>query len=275
MKAMKPNDRDEKQNAMNRKLKQLVKLILGKRLFDVAVGLNAVVSDRQGYRSYSQEGEDRVLASLLFKVHGGKEISDGFYVDVGAHHPYRYSNTCFFYRRGWRGINIDAMPGSMDLFRKERPRDINVETGIGRQAGTSKFYVFNVPALNTFDEDLAKARSNDAWRVTQTLDVPIAPLSKILQEHLPKGRTIDFLTVDVEGFDMDVLQSNDWSHYRPSVVLVETFGRSVDDLALDPVTGYMRSLGYVAYAKTVNTTLFVDGIFMKQAGGPSSAESAG
>ena len=75
---------------------------------------------------------------------------------------------------------------------------------------------------------------------------------------------IDFLTVDVEGFDLDVLQSNDWQLYRPSVVLVETFGRSLDDLDLDPVTGYLRSLGYVVYSKTVNTTFFVDGIHAKQ-----------
>ena len=260
---------------MNRQMKQIAKLILGKRLLNAALRLGTVVSDRQGYRSYSQEGEDRVLASLLFKIRGGKEATDGYYVDVGAHHPYRYSNTCFFYQRGWQGINIDAMPGSMAAFRKERPRDINVESGIGRQAGTSKFFVFNVPALNTFDEDLAKARTNDAWHVTHTVDVPIAPLSEVLKQHLPKGRAIDFLTIDVEGFDLDVLQSNDWERYRPSIVLVETFGRSVDDLALDPVTGYMRSLGYVPYSKTVNTTLFVDGIFTKQAAVSSSDKSTG
>jgi FkbM family methyltransferase len=166
------------------------------------------------------------------------------------------------------------MPGSMTKFRKRRPRDINLESGIGKRVGTAKFYVFNEPALNTFDEDLAKARSNDAWRVTQTLDVPIAPLSEILNEHLPTGRTIDFLTVDVEGFDLDVLQSNDWNQYRPSVVLVETLGRSVDDLALDPVTGYLRSLGYVPYSKTVNTTFFVDGLLTKQRDAPSSEKPA-
>jgi FkbM family methyltransferase len=259
---------------MNRQTKQLVKRILGKRLFSAAVRIDTIVADRRGSRSYSQEGEDRVLASLLLKIHGMPTL-DGFYVDVGAHHPYRYSNTCFFYKRGWRGINIDAMPGSMAEFRKQRPRDINVESGIGRQAGTSKLYVFNVPALNTFDEDLARARCNDVWRVIRTVDVPIAPLSEILKQHLPNERTIDFLTVDVEGSDLDVLQSNDWNRYRPSVVLAETLGRSLDDLALDPVTGYMRSLGYVAYAKTVNTTFFVDGIFTQQLDVPFSEKSAG
>src|SRR5690554_6253894 len=75
-------------------------------------------------KSYSQEGED----ILLEKLFEGK--NDGFYVDVGAHHPRRFSNTYLLYRRGWRGINIDAMPGSMAEFRRLRGRDINLEIPI-------------------------------------------------------------------------------------------------------------------------------------------------
>ena len=75
-------------------------------------------------KSYSQEGEDIILARIF-----GKQ-QNGFYVDVGAHHPYRFSNTYFFYKRGWKGINIDAMPGSMKIFNKYRPRDKNIEAGI-------------------------------------------------------------------------------------------------------------------------------------------------
>jgi FkbM family methyltransferase len=239
-------------------MKQFLKFLLGKRLSSLARKLNADITERNGHRSYSQEGEDRVLSSLLFKLHGGKHILDGFYVDVGAHHPYRYSNTCLFYKKGWRGINIDAMPGSMTLFRKERARDINLESGIGRKHETLKFFVFNEPALNTFDETLAKDRCNDIWHINAVVDVPVAPLSEILNQHLPSGKTIDFLTVDVEGFDLDVLQSNDWQKYRPLVVLVETFGLSFDELVSDRVSGYLRSLGYVAFSKTVNSTFFVD-----------------
>ena len=72
-------------------------------------------------RSYSQEGEDRILLMPF------ENCKDGFYV---AHHPTRYSNTYLFYRMGWSGINIDAAPGSMNLFKKKRPRDINLEVAI-------------------------------------------------------------------------------------------------------------------------------------------------
>lgn len=239
-------------------MKSFLKIALGKRLLRVINKLRIDFVDRKGHRSYSQEGEDRVLSSLLFKLHGGKHIKDGFYVDVGAHHPYRFSNTCLFYRQGWRGINIDAMPGSMSAFEKQRPRDINLESGVGRKAETLKFFVFNEPALNTFDESLAKARCNDVWHIRATVDVPVLPLSEILKKYVPKGQSIDFFSVDVEGFDLDVLQSNDWQKYRPLVVLVETFGLSFENLASDPLTEYLHSLGYIVYSKTVNTTFFVD-----------------
>ncbi len=79
--------------------------------------------------SYSQEGEDMVLRRLF------EQKTVGYYVDVGAHHPKRFSNTYYFYKRGWRGINIDAMPGSMKLFNKMRPRDINVEIPVSSGEG--------------------------------------------------------------------------------------------------------------------------------------------
>ena len=243
---------------MHKRTKRLVGFLLGERLANIAKKMKNGLAERNGNRSYAQEGEDRVLSSLFFKLHGGKHISDGFYVDVGAHHPYRFSNTCLFYKQGWTGINIDAAPGSMDVFKRERPRDINLECGIGLKAGTLKFYVFNEPALNTFDENLARARSNDVWHINSVVGVPIVPLSEILSKHLPDGKEIDLLTVDVEGFDLHVLQSNDWERYRPSVVLVETFGLSFEDLSSDPVAMYLRALGYVVYSKTVNSTFFVN-----------------
>lgn len=247
-------------------MKSFLKFVLGKHLLRIINKQRIDFIDRKGYRSYSQEGEDRVLSSLLFKLHGGKHINDGFYVDVGAHHPYRYSNTCLFYRQGWHGINIDAMPGSMSAFEKQRPRDINLEGGVGRKAEILKFFVFNEPALNTFDEGLAKARCNDIWHIRSTVDVPVSPLSEILKKRLPNGQRIDFFSIDVEGFDLDVLQSNDWEKYRPLVVMVETFGLSFENLASHPVTEYLHTLGYVVYSKTVNTTFFVDDVARREAG---------
>ena len=65
----------------------------------------------------------------------------GFYVDVGAHHPKRFSNTYFFYKKGWYGINIDATPGIMENFKKMRKRDINLNIGISDTTGERDFYI--------------------------------------------------------------------------------------------------------------------------------------
>ena len=202
--------------------------------------------------SWSQEGED----ILLLRIFGDQ--NDGLYVDVGAHHPKRFSNTYLFYKRGWRGINIDAMPGSMKLFHKMRPRDINLEMGVANQEGSLNYYVFNEPALNGFSFELSEERNKakNPYHIKDVIKVDVKPLRQILDCHLVEGKGIDFLSVDVEGFDLEVLQSNDWSKYRPKFVLAEVLNSSLHDLDQDPVVRFMRDQNYVVYAKLVNTVFF-------------------
>jgi FkbM family methyltransferase len=205
-----------------------------------------------GERTYSQEGEDRILSRLF-----GYQ-NKGFYVDVGAHHPSRFSNTYLFYRKGWRGINIDATPGSMAIFSKLRPRDLNVEIGIAEAAGTARFFMFSDPALNTFDETIARTRDVAPWKLLGSADVPLRPLREVLREQLPRAQSIDFMNVDVEGRDYQVLCSNDWDDFRPRVVLVEIPGATVESIATDPSAQLLRSLKYLFFSKTVHTCLFID-----------------
>jgi FkbM family methyltransferase len=202
--------------------------------------------------SWSQEGEDLILARIF-----GDKL-DGFYVDVGAHHPKRFSNTYYFYRRGWRGINIDAMPGSMNLFDRLRPLDINIELGIGSQPGKLNFYMFNEPALNGFAKELANSRdqAETPYKIVGTRSIDVRPLSQVLKEHLPSERTIDFMSVDVEGLDLDVLRSNDWTLYRPSYLLAEILDSSLSDIENHLVTQFMAEVGYRVYAKCVHTVIF-------------------
>lgn len=203
-------------------------------------------------RSWSQEGEDMVLR----RVFEGKK--SGFYVDVGAHHPKRFSNTFLFYKRGWRGINIDPMPGSMRLFQKWRPRDTNLELGIAETEGSLNYYVFNEPALNGFVESLSIERDKSAstYRIEKTINIGVLPLAAVFSSHLPENQKIDFLTIDVEGLDFQVIKSNDWSKYRPSFVLVEILKSNLDALSDDPISIFMRKIGYEIYAKQMNTVFF-------------------
>lgn len=202
--------------------------------------------------SYSQEGEDMILRRIFEK------LPSGFYVDVGAHHPMRFSNTYFFYKAGWHGINIDAMPGSMKLFRKYRPRDINIEAPVSRESKELTYYVFNEPALNGFDYQLSRERdtNNTLYKIERTIKLKTKTLSELLDEHLPTNQKIEFLSIDVEGLDLEVLRSNDWNKYRPEVVLVEVLQSSLSELEVSDVNKFMISHDYEPYAKAVNTIIY-------------------
>jgi FkbM family methyltransferase len=202
--------------------------------------------------SYSQEGEDLILERIL----GGQE--SGFYVDVGAHHPKRFSNTHRFYCRGWRGINVEPNPDALVLFQRRRKRDINLGYGIANQQGDLVYYMFNEPALNSFDQSLSHRRLSDRYQIIGTKNIPVRRLSDILEEFLPPATPIDFMTVDVEGLDLDVLKSNDWSRFRPACLLVEAIEFKLTKPNAEPIHSYLERQDYELFAKTFNTLLYLD-----------------
>lgn len=202
--------------------------------------------------SFSQEGEDMILRRLF------ENRERGFYVDVGAHHPQRFSNTYFFYLRGWRGINIDAMPGSMVPFEKLRPEDTNIEAAISDFSEELTYYSFNEPALNSFSEPLSKNRDGvNNYEIVDKRLIKTKRLSEIFDEYLPLGQEITFLSVDVEGLDYQVLLSNDWSKYKPEIVLVEELSDSLD--TSDKVSRtycLLKEQGYEIFSRTFNTSFY-------------------
>ena len=203
--------------------------------------------------SFAQEGEDL----LLDKIFSGQ--AEGFYVDVGAHHPTRFSNTHRLHQRGWRGLNIDPRPGTKELFDAARPRDINLGLGIDEQEATLTYIQFSEPALNTFDRALAEQRlqqRNGAWRIVAETPVSVRPLAVVFAEHLAPGTVIDLLTIDAEGWDLRVLRSNDWARFRPTVVLVESGGDSLEEDLHGAEARLLAQHGYVLLGKTFRTLLF-------------------
>jgi FkbM family methyltransferase len=203
--------------------------------------------------SFSQEGEDRILQRIF------ENQEKGFYVDIGAHHPQRFSNTYLFYLKGWRGVNIDAMPGSMDEFKHLRPLDINLEFAISNSNQSLIYYQFNEPALNGFSEEISKQRDGirGEYFITGTKEIQTYRLSEVLDKYLPSEQVIDFMSIDVEGLDLEVLQSNDWCKYRPKLVLVEDlFPFILNKPNESKIFTFMKDKGYDLYAKTKNTLLF-------------------
>jgi len=219
----------------------------------VRLGLHFVGRYRR--KTFSQEGEDILLARFL------ENKKTGFYVDVGAHHPSSCSNTYYFYRKGWRGINIDAMPDSMRLFNLIRPRDINLEIAISDKKEVLEFHSFNNPLFNSADRELVEARRaefNEAPGKHNVFQVQADTLESILEKNLPSGISIDFLSIDVEGLDLKVLKSNDWSRFRPKYILVEILGQSMNSLPGTETYRFLSGIGYEPVSKLVHTVVFME-----------------
>ena len=162
--------------------------------------------------SYSQNFEDVVLDRVF------RDTDRGFYVDVGANDPDVCSVTRHFYGRGWRGINVE--PGLVyDRLAAARPRDVNLQLAASDRAGDVRFYEFpGADGLAGLSPEVPEPfRQLAARRFART--VRAAPLRDILAQHAPSR--IDFLSIDVEGHEREVLLGNDWGRFRPRVVLVE------------------------------------------------------
>jgi FkbM family methyltransferase len=211
-----------------------------------------VVFDVEKKSYYGQIGEDASLRYYLTE-------KDGFFVDIGAFAPRKYSNTYWFYRSGWRGINIDATPGSMKEFRIPRKRDINIEVGVSCTEGIQHFYTWSTKAQNTFSEKTAEIFSRDLMAEPIVIDLVTRRLDKILDEYLPEGQKINLMSVDVEGREMDVLRSNDWDKYRPSWLVVEILQqKSLSHMLCSNVASYLSEKGYEIFAWMPPNAYFVE-----------------
>jgi FkbM family methyltransferase len=175
------------------------------------------MADTTPFISFGQNGEDVILYSLL------DDIKKGFYVDVGANHPARDSVTKHFYRLGWQGMNIEPSPLLHGLLVADRPRDINLMVGVSDKADELVFRDYeHGDGLSTFSTDMQELYEKSNYYYASAYKeykVPVKTLKHIFDEH--KVPTIDFLKVDIEGYEYEALVGNDWQKYRPRVVCIE------------------------------------------------------
>lgn len=186
--------------------------------------------------SFSQAGEDMILANIF------RLVQNGTYVDAGAYHPLNGSNTHYFYRfKNWTGINIEPNPNGIAAFNKIRPKDINLNLGISANSNILKYYmVDDIPVMNTFSLKFLQDAGMEK-NISRVIDVQTHPLSYILDEYLAKNKSIDLLNVDVEGLDLEVLKSNNWEKYKPSAIISET---GLEDIETNTTKKYLENLNY-------------------------------
>ena len=164
--------------------------------------------------SHAANAEDVVLHRALCA--GG---ASGLYVDVGASSPYLGSVTRHFYEAGWRGIDVEPLAEEAAELRRARPRDVVIEAALGDVPGEVTLYVIgDERGLSSTDADVGAGYVR-AGRPVRERVVAERTLADVLNEHCTEE--ISFLKIDVEGAEPEVLSGNDWSRWRPRVVVVE------------------------------------------------------
>lgn len=158
---------------------------------------------------------------------------------------------------GTESILILSLAVHLD-FNALRPRHINLEFGISDITADLVYHLFQDPAFNTFDAGIAATRKSP---LLEKKRIQVCRLVDVLDQHIPNGKVIYFMSIDAEGFDLQVLRSNDWTRYRPSYVLVEALGmRDVQQVLESELHQYMTTHGYRLFAKSINTNIFVDSL---------------
>jgi FkbM family methyltransferase len=198
--------------------------------------------------SHSQYLEDIFIDSVF----RGKTA--GTYVDIGANDPSELSNTKRFYDRGWTGVNIEP---DVRVYRKlcaARPRDTNLNVGVGNRAGELIFYELSPNTLSTFNKASAQesVRKEGAVIVSET-PVKVITLAELLREYSADG-AVDFMSVDAEGYEMEILTSNDWGTFRPTAIIVE-----VNQDKTGQIANLMKGNGYILVYHNGTNGIFVDG----------------
>ena len=167
--------------------------------------------------TYAQNREDIILSGFFNKD------EKGFYVDVGAYHPENDSVTKIFYDRGWRGINIEPNPNLYEVFTRTRPRDINLNLGVSDKAGKLRLREYlDAEGYSTFSPLMQQEYTRDSSTLTKRYvdhDITVLPLQDIFKQY--QVGQIDFMKIDVEGFEYEVIVGNDWNKYRPKVLCIE------------------------------------------------------
>lgn len=215
--------------------------------------------EQKKYRkhSYAQCGEDLIVRFIFNQI----GISSPSYWDIGAYDPYKFSNTALLYENGSRGINVEPNPVLFSRFQNIRKLDTNLNVGVSGSSGHEKYYLMDVPALNTFSLSSAQEYVREGHKVLGEVMLPMVTVAEISQQHF-NGVWPDFLSLDVEGKDVEILRDLHYDCDQLNVICVETISYSRDGSGVkdkDTIT-LLESKGYFHYADT-----YINSIFVKKA----------
>ncbi|HEX2175755.1 MAG TPA: FkbM family methyltransferase [Nocardioidaceae bacterium] len=201
--------------------------------------------------SYSQFGEDITAQNLL------RNVGSGFYVDIGAHHPLRHSNTAMLHMKGWQGVTVEPMLQGFRAFQRFRPHAINVRAAIHNEKDSVTLYKFRGGLANTVMKERAEDMRESKEVVGEEI-VPALNLNGVFERHVPEGVRVNYLTVDIEGYDTEAILAFDLDKYRPDVVCIEIHRPDMLALGEHAAVKHLSGHGYQLYAINVFSFTFAN-----------------
>jgi FkbM family methyltransferase len=222
------------------------------------IGTAALLIDpqsRTANQSWAEHGEDLIVASICNFL----EITNPTYLDIGAADPILYNNTFLFYRKGCRGVLIEPNPYFCKSLVAVRPGDRTIEAGIGFDGrAEADYYVVKGALMNTFSKDwidAMTAKKGDRSFLEKVIRMPLLDINKVIAEHFQK--TPDFISVDTEGLDLDILKSLDFNRFRPPIICAET--GMVGSKGIETrIIELMQAKNYSVRGSTIQNAIFVD-----------------
>jgi FkbM family methyltransferase len=222
-----------------------------------------VVESTPHLPSYSQFGEDKLIADLLNDM----KLKNIVYLDIGANNPKFISNTYLFYENGFRGVLVEPNPYLVGKLRYVRPKDLIVNIGIGIEENVTEadFYMFadEADGLSTFSLDEAKHWQNvglngKKYEIELIWKVSLITVNKLIENYLTECP--DFVSIDVEGWDLKILKTFDFERYNPAIFCVETLAYNEDGSTyrLKEIYDFFESKGYFSFAETYANNIFVN-----------------
>ena len=193
-------------------------------------------------KTYAQRGEDLFIFNYMKK----KKIVNGTYVDLGAFHPIKYSNTCLLFNNGWSGLNIDLNQTAIDYFDIVRPKDNNICCAISNKEEKIKVFINSIfSPINTINKKHAK-KFNFASKNELSYTVKAKKFNSICKKKF------DFLDIDIEGSDFMVLKSINLKYFKPKLICIEI----LDINYLIKIKKYLIKLNYFFIKRKTSSFFF-------------------
>lgn len=206
----------------------------------------SITEFRHAMVSYAQFGEDLLAQELL-----GYGRSDVYYIDIGAFHPIKKSNTYIFYKRGGKGICIEPNPEAYSLWKQFRPRDTFIPKGVIPQSSDVSSWGYRSNPGNAETNHIATLDKGD---MLDCLHIECATIKEIILNEMPKSQQVDLLSIDCEGMDLAIIQDFPFETIRPKVAIVEDYVFSENS----EVSIATKNKGYLIASYAKISKIFVD-----------------